>query len=248
MYGIDISNHQRGIRMKEGSFDFVIMKATEGVGFIDKSFSRFVNESISLGKMIGAYHYARPDLQPNVTAFKNEAFSFVDAVEKAGIIGTAILVLDYEVKPFDIRCEELICAFLETVEIETGVKPFIYGSYSKLRSWQEGNYTFMRDAHLWVARWRNDSSVVPVHADIESAVSPMNGIIWQYTSQGIFPGVSSIDLDITTLTPDQWIKMAGKKTTEPFDYFKNSGIFPKNVKKEDNLSYESLANILDKLL
>ena len=34
--GIDISNHQKGLNLKDITCDFVICKATEGTTFVDK--------------------------------------------------------------------------------------------------------------------------------------------------------------------------------------------------------------------
>lgn len=247
MYGIDISNHQRGIRMKDGKFDFVIMKATEGVGFVDRSFHTFAKEALELGKLIGAYHYARPDIQSNVQSFKQEAFSFIDEVNRAGLIGKSILVLDYEVEPFDSRCEPFISAWLDTVETETGVKPFIYGSYSKLKTWMAQKMSFMKDTPLWIARW--DCTDIPSIDIMASMLYPLNGIIWQYSSNGLFPGVSTVDLDITCMTQDEWKNMAsyGYKKS-PFDIMVSSGVFPDSISPSDNVTYRQLADILDKLL
>ena len=38
--GIDISNYQRGIDLNKVECDFVIMKATQGTGFVSKDFVR----------------------------------------------------------------------------------------------------------------------------------------------------------------------------------------------------------------
>jgi GH25 family lysozyme M1 (1,4-beta-N-acetylmuramidase) len=63
MNGIDISNWQRGLSIAEIKADFVIIKATEGVGFTDQSFKNFIEQALVLGKRIGVYHFARPYAQ-----------------------------------------------------------------------------------------------------------------------------------------------------------------------------------------
>ena len=56
--GIDISNHQRGLNLKNISCDFVIIKATEGKSYVDPSCDNFFQQALSLGKKLGVYHFA----------------------------------------------------------------------------------------------------------------------------------------------------------------------------------------------
>ena len=67
MYGIDISNHQRNIDLTAGKYDFAIIKATEGVSFKDLSFEKFAVQLTGLNKLVGCYHFARPDLHGTVS-------------------------------------------------------------------------------------------------------------------------------------------------------------------------------------
>ena len=52
MYGIDISNWQKNIDLTAGKYDFAIIKATEGIGFKDKSFHKFAVQLTKLNKMM----------------------------------------------------------------------------------------------------------------------------------------------------------------------------------------------------
>lgn len=58
MNGIDISNHQAGIDLARVPFDFVICKATEGTGFVDRYCDGFIRTAAGLGRKTGVYHYA----------------------------------------------------------------------------------------------------------------------------------------------------------------------------------------------
>ena len=60
MRGIDISKWQSGIDLSAVNADFVIVKATEGIGYVDKSCDGFFQKALSLGKKLGFYHFARP--------------------------------------------------------------------------------------------------------------------------------------------------------------------------------------------
>ena len=56
MKGIDISNHQAGIDLARVPFDFVICKATEGTGFVDRYCDGFIQAALGLGRKTGVYH------------------------------------------------------------------------------------------------------------------------------------------------------------------------------------------------
>lgn len=66
--GIDISNYQSTIDLEREKasrgLDFVIHKATEGVGFVDGMFNRHRGTAYSLGLVWGAYHFAHPANDP----------------------------------------------------------------------------------------------------------------------------------------------------------------------------------------
>lgn len=62
--GFDVSNWQGAVNM-QGAYNsgarFVIIKATEGTGFIDPYFSVNYIAATNAGLIRGGYHYARPD-------------------------------------------------------------------------------------------------------------------------------------------------------------------------------------------
>ena len=60
--GIDISRYQAGINIDVLDVDFVIAKATEGVGYSDPNYEEYMTSALNSNKLIGLYHYARPDL------------------------------------------------------------------------------------------------------------------------------------------------------------------------------------------
>lgn len=138
--GIDISKHQGVIdfdaAQASGLAEFIWPKATEGVGYTDPRFFYNWTEGGRVGAVRGAYHFARPDLQPNnPDDAKNEAEWFLSRVklEHRG----DFLVLDYEPKTvapgFDDRaiavpwCRQ----FLDEVYLRVGVKAFLYLNLSQ---------------------------------------------------------------------------------------------------------------------
>lgn len=76
MNGIDISNWQRDINLSAIKADFVIVKATEGIGYVDKSCDAFFQKALSLGKKLGFYHLQD---QPTIQLEK-QIFSTTTAV------------------------------------------------------------------------------------------------------------------------------------------------------------------------
>lgn len=62
--GFDISHYQPNVDFKQAYADgarFVIIKATEGTGYKDPSFSDHYDGATSAGLIRGGYHFARPD-------------------------------------------------------------------------------------------------------------------------------------------------------------------------------------------
>ena len=214
MYGIDISNHQRNIDLTAGKYDFAIIKATEGVSFKDPSFEKFAVQLTVLNKLVGCYHFARPDLHGATSEMEKEADWFISVVRNARLLNKAILVLDWETEPMD--REDLLNAFILRVENQTGITPFIYSSKYKLNSWK--NWRAINHCPIWMALWpsisRPSSGIDPSFTKPDKTV---NWTIWQYTSVGTYPNYKgNVDLDYCELTADEWKKLAGMKA-EPVE-------------------------------
>lgn len=213
MYGIDISNYQKGIDLSAAKYDFAIIKATEGLTFVDKSFKNFAVQLTELGKLIGCYHFVRPDLHPTDYEMEQEAGNFVEMVYSVGLIGKAILVLDWEKEPFD--NERLVSAWLNKVYQLTKVKPFIYGSKSKLTKWRD--WETCKKFPIWMAAWPTISPNRvggPIIGKMQDR-SLIEWKIWQYSANGIYPGANfNVDLNYTDMSREDWINYA-KGDMEP---------------------------------
>lgn len=162
--GADIS-HWQGSDFDVTQHDFIIAKATEGRSYTDELFNHNIEKTLKANKLIGAYHYARPE---NGNSAKDEANHFVNIVKP--LIGKCLLALDWEGEalhyPIDWAVE-----WLNEVERLTGVKPLIYCSASYLpkcgKVAENGN-------GVWVAKW---SDTAP---NVKPTFSVM--ALWQYTS------------------------------------------------------------------
>lgn len=211
MIGIDVSSWQNGLSLEKNKeyIDFVIMKATEGVGFVDKCFPDFAVQSTKLGLLQGCYHFARPDIHSTVADMEREADWFVEVMKRQDMLGTAILILDWEVGPTD-RID-LALAWLNRVVDITGIRPFIYASKSLLET------TFkdiLNDWPIWMAVWPSElRRYVKDAAAYAAAYYPKRTtvpwLLWQFCSTGIMVEFSgSTDLDYTDITAYDWNKLA----------------------------------------
>jgi GH25 family lysozyme M1 (1,4-beta-N-acetylmuramidase) len=69
--GTDVSGYQPAIidwtTVKNAGVRFGWTKATEGTGYVNPNFVSQINGATGVGIYMGLYHYARPDLHPNIT-------------------------------------------------------------------------------------------------------------------------------------------------------------------------------------
>lgn len=210
MYGIDISKWQKGIDLKKAKYDFCIVKATEGIGYVDPVFLDYAVQLTEMNKLMGFYHYARPDFHFKM---EEEAKFFINTLSKYDLIGKGILVLDWELSPFD--NETMVKAWLEQVVDMTGIVPFIYGSRSKLTKWKD--WSIMKDYPIWMAAWPNKNNYKSGEPSglKEASHSPINWKIWQYSATGRCEGYNNdVDLDYTDMTEDEWKIHSGQLLEE----------------------------------
>lgn len=83
--GFDVSKWQAGAYVGGRGFAFGIAKATEGIGYKDAAYDRHMGAIRGSGIVAGAYHFARPDLNPGNP--EGEADWFLSVVgDPAGMI------------------------------------------------------------------------------------------------------------------------------------------------------------------
>lgn len=201
--GVDISNWQAGIVPSALDVDFCIVKATEGLGFIDQYCDGFVQDCIANGVLWGFYHFAQTN-EP-----ESEARFFYENC--TGYIGHGVPVLDYEVTNSDnvAWCERFIREFYRL----SGVWPMLYISASRC---PEYNGSWIPEkCGLWVAGypqaytgWTND--------DMPYSIAPWEfAAIWQFTSSLQLRGWT-LDGDIAYMDRKAWGLYAGvSDTTQP---------------------------------
>lgn len=204
--GLDISMWQ-AVGEGDQAQDFVIVKATEGNGYTDPNCDAHYQRAKSQGKLLGVYHFARPDLGNSAEA---EADWFVSQIQ--GYIGEAILVLDWEVNTW---MTDWAKAFLDRVYASTGVKPMIYMSASPCNSY-DWSAVAGADYGLWIAGYPAEYNVPnppePAEGEMPFGTGAWNGLwaIWQYSSS-----CGTMDRDVANMDRDAWMAYASKSGEKP---------------------------------
>lgn len=197
--GIDISKWQNGIDIGATGVDFVICKATEGIGYTDPCCDKFYQAAKSCDKKLGVYHFARPDLGNSAEA---EADYFVSQIQ--GYIKEAMLVLDWE--SGDLSNKTWVKLFCDRVFAKTGVKPVVYMSASPVNSY-DWSSVVNANYGLWIASYGKNTG--------KPGANPNSGkwpfyCLWQYTSKGRVNGYGG-DIDMNYFYGDSsaWDKYVG---------------------------------------
>lgn len=199
MNGIDISSWQTGIDLTAVPADFVIIKATEGTGYVNPDCDRAYQQAKQAGKLRGVYHYANGG---NATA---EADYFLANIE--GYIKDAILCLDWESQNNALcgtggPARTWIANWCNRIVEKTGVKPLIYASAS-LYSEVSG----IGDYGLWIAQYADNSETG--YQDTPWNEGAYDCAIRQYSSHGRLSGWNgNLDLNKAYMDATAWGKYA----------------------------------------
>ena len=195
--GIDISSWQEGLNLSKisGSIDFVIVKATEGLNYVDSTCDDFIQAARKLGKKVGFYHFGR-----NNSATK-EAEYFRKHTK--GYEKIAIPVLDWEAD----QSVSWVNEFVEHYHKLTGVWPWVYGN-----PWRFKQGTVNKNCGRWVAGYPK-SGITSINYGINNDLphSYNVGLVcaWQFTSSGRLAGYSgNLDMDVFYGDETAWDKYA----------------------------------------
>ena len=200
MKGIDVSNWQKGINLAAVPADFVIMKATEGTGYVSPDCDRQYQQAKAADRCLGVYHYA------NGKDYKSEADFFLKNVK--GYIGEAILCLDWESQGNPVfntgKDKEWVKNWCDYVYNQTGVKPLVYTS-SGYMSLVSG----IGDYGLWIAQYANMNPTG--YQETPWNEGAYTCAMRQYSSCGRLSGYNG-NLDLNKFYGDRtaWEKYAGK--------------------------------------
>lgn len=186
--GIDVSSYQGS--MSFAAYDFVIVKSSEGVNYQDERMVMHATQCLSDGKLLGFYHYARPELGNTGAA---EAASMLRYIEP--YLGQCVIVLDWEQAALAYPatwCQQ----FMKYIADNTNARPIIYIQASVENN---GSLNLVRDNGfaLWVAHWGVSSPSVKNWAQ---------WALWQYTD-------TPYDLNRFQGDANDWATFAGTTAT-----------------------------------
>lgn len=201
---IDISNWQAGLDIptvvKNGGLGAVVVKATEGLNFVDKSCDGFVQKCIANGVPFGFYHFAR----------NNDASAEAEFFRKntTGYEGKGIPILDWE----DGQSVNWVNTFVNRYHELTGVWPWVYGN-----AWRFNQGTVNANCGKWIAGYPSNGITDINYGMNNSMPYSVNGggvCAWQFSSSVRISGYSgNLDGDVFYGDATAWAKYAGGGVT-----------------------------------
>lgn len=213
---IDISSYQAGLVPSRVPANAIIIKATEGTGYINPTFRAQANATLASGKKLGLYHFIHGG---NGVA---QADYFVGQIKP--YIGKAMLVLDFESTPgSNARSNAMVAqgrAFLDRVVALTGVRPVVYTNtdFEQHLDWSavvRANYG------LWIAQYNTTAAISGFrpHAYGYKLIHWPSLVMYQYHDNTRISGYAG-GLDASIFYGDRsiWDKYAnpsGKATAAP---------------------------------
>lgn len=206
MNGYDVSGYQSGDITAAAPADFVVIKATQGLGWSNINYSAQKANADRTGKATGMYHFANGG---NAVA---EADTFVNAVSDR--VGKSVLALDWEeclaygrygcsVTNPNWGNPAWIQTWVTRVHDRTAVWPIVYVQRSAV--WQVNAWVRAR-CMLWVAQYASNAAT-GYQSNPWNAGASGEGMI-QYTSSGYVGGRGPIDLNRFFGDRSAWQKIA----------------------------------------
>ena len=197
---VDVSNWQRGMDLaavvRNGGLAGAIVKATEGVGYVDPACDGFVRQLREAGALFGYYHFARS----NDAAAEAEFFR----ANTVGYEGAGIPVLDWEAD----QSVAWVNRFVERYHELTGVWPWVYAN-----PWRFNQGTVNTNCGRWVAGYPSNGITdinYGINNDMPYKVN--NGLVcaWQFSSSVRISGYSgNLDGDVFYGDKEAWMAYAG---------------------------------------
>lgn len=206
LFGVDVS-HWNTYKEKNShyrplsSIDFMIAKATQGIGYKDSEFDNFMNIACAKGLLRGAYHFV------SMTEPYEQALNFVSTVRP---YGDCLLALDFEdsdgaMKVSQDTINKYLYPLAKYVKLMTGTPPLIYASKYVFDSYDFSEIRKL-DCGVWVAKWDRITDK-PTIKNWGSLIA-----IKQYTDKGsIDELIGNTDLNVAYMTKDIWKKYANPR-------------------------------------
>ena len=206
---IDISSWQKGIDLSilfaTNPLDGVVVKATQGLTYVNPEYARWVKWLADHDKPFGFYHYCDgADADAEATHFYNIIKPY---------IGKGIPIADYEGEAL-LRGPIWLKRFLDKFFALSGIRAMIYCSYSVVR---EQDFAALTDHPLWIAQY---ADMNPVYGFVDKPwqkgpVTPFSTyVMHQYTSCGRLNGYNeNLDLNQFCGSYALWLELVKGEST-----------------------------------
>ncbi|MEK1851861.1 MAG: glycoside hydrolase family 25 protein [Phyllobacterium sp.] len=177
---IDISHHNgtrlRFDKARDDGIAGVIQKATQGEGYVDRTFARNRTAALDSGLLFGAYHFGTG---ANGISQAEHFLRTVDPDENT------VVVLDFEDNPTgsSMTLEEAR-SFVTHIHAVLGRWPGLYSGHTIKRALGSTVDRTLRNCWFWLAQY-GPTPVVPATWDTYK--------LWQYTDGGVGPEPHKVD-------------------------------------------------------
>lgn len=185
--GIDISDAQTGINLKQVEAGFVIVKTTQDVGFTSPPWLQQAYGTLNSGKILGLYHYVGGN-----GGAQAEAQHFANTIKPFN--GRAFIAIDWEPDQNSAWGNtQYLTTLVQTVTQLTGLHGLIYGPESALSTLSAAKAA--TGWQLWVAQYADSNptgyQAIPWNSGAYACA------MRQYSSHGRLNGWSGdLDLDL----------------------------------------------------
>jgi lysozyme len=205
--GIDVSSHNGTVnwaKVADEGVKFAWVKATEGQTHVNRAWVKRYNGAVDNNIVVGAYHFARPDLNkydnPEADA-RAEFKHFRDTLQDVGGLKTGNLVpavdLEAGMKTDDQYNADWYLEWLSLAEAEWGVKAIVYSAKWAwnlyMRKAKASDLQKFADYPIWWANYIRKERLVGPEAQLRGWDE---WDVWQYTGYGSCPGIKGrVDLN-----------------------------------------------------
>jgi GH25 family lysozyme M1 (1,4-beta-N-acetylmuramidase) len=207
---IDIASYQAGLDLRAAAaeIDGVIIKVTEGTGYVNPSCDKHWGQACDAGLLCGFYHFAgNSDPVAEADYFMQHA---------AGYFGSGVPVLDWEGNQ-DVAW---VNAFVRRVHDVKGVWCWIYAN-----PWRFNQGGVEQNCMRWVAAYPAAPS--PTFAQAEGWDAPSaDGVVgaWQFASDGrLSCWGGNLDFDLFYGDAAAWRKYAGAASAQHEGWIQKDG-------------------------
>ena len=240
--GVDVYSGYGTINWSQvasAGYSFAYAKATEGVGYTDSQYLNYAVNGLSAGLKMGAFHFARPDLNPSLSGAVSEANYFLSIAQPHITQCELPPALDLEGSYLQssftsAQLTAWVQTWMNTVQSATGIKPVLYIGASTAGYLNSSVNTYS----LWID-YVSGSSTTP----------PPNIGVWntwtfnQYSWTATVPGISgAMDVNVFNGNQTAFNTMMGCLTTglEQARLNNSFNLYPNPSSSEFHIDYSGL--------